>query len=60
LKIILRLFAFFTNRKILPILNALINVVYGPTLTFVTLDRNIPIKVPITITKSKLFHPLSK
>jgi hypothetical protein len=60
LKIILRLFAFFTSLKILPILKARIRVVYGPTLTDVVFVSRIPRNVPITMMKSKTFHPLSK
>ena len=51
-----KLFARFSSLKILPILNALISDVYAPTFTEVKMFKDIPIRVPMTIIKSKMFQ----
>jgi hypothetical protein len=53
-------FAFFKSLNILPILKALRIVAYGPTEMFVVCVKIIATKVPITIMKSKRFHPSLK
>jgi hypothetical protein len=52
--------ACLTSLKTLPILNDLITVVVAPTLNPVIYPINIPERPPMTINKSKLFHPSSK
>jgi hypothetical protein len=55
-----KLLAFFIRRKIRKILKDLTIVVEGPTSTPDTILSPIPIRVPITIEKSNLFHPSLK
>jgi len=60
LNIFFRKLAFETILKTLPILNVLISVVEAPKEELVKNVRKTLVTVPITISKSKIFHPLVK